>query len=377
MSNLRILIATIRNPNIEHVVEMRAQALTLGVPVQMIDFGASAYSLEISEEGNQSFSQCLQVNEMKKFREVISDSPGTVILLQSPYPEHYPAWLLDIMMETASMYAGYGIPLSNWSTGHFETPLIHSTKYLIAGSRYEESGYIGANKDAVVLLAGNPLLWRIRHINSMQDDKQAATRDLLWAPHWTTSWFGSRGFARFDRAVGPIKEWAEENPARTVTVRPHPLLQSALDTRHDKIYHPTASQLDDLLQSAQTLEEWNELLLLPNVLLSRNSFVHDVTTHKALITDGISIIAYFSATGKPICVYFDEQSPRFNDHGMQLLDCVDVVDSAHSLREWLDSTKIDRLNVNEVRLDLSQSLFPTFSQSPIEIWIERCFSLTP
>jgi len=375
MSTPRLLIATVRSPTIEHVVEMREQALMAGVPVEMLDFGANTYSLGIDEERERESSESILINEPNDLRDVISDSAANVILFQSPYSEHYPDWLLDLVMETASVYAGYGIALSNWSAGHFETPLINATKYLIASSKYEESGYTNANKDATVMLAGNPLLWRIRCLSSVQSDNCSANRDLLWAPHWTTSWFGSRGFARFSTALGPIREWVKQNPSRTLTVRPHPLLRYALDTRHDTLKHPTASQLDDILDNVETLEAWDNLLSLPNVMLSEDSFVHDIVTHNALVTDGVSIIAYFSSTGKPLCVYFDEESPRFNDHGMQLLESADVVDSASSLWTWLNSDEIGRKDTNEFRLNLTSMLFPTFTQSPIQIWAERFFIL--
>ena len=158
------------------------------------------------------------------------------MFLQSPYPEHYPDWIKGLDGEISFAYAGYSIPLVDYFPGTYGSSIVRNSRYLLAGSQDELNGYRAvAQRDAVVLLTGNPLMFQLRKkIAENQVHPKRSVR-ILWAPHWTKSWEdSSEGFARWEMALEAIHVFAKENPDTEIIFRPHPLLHAAIEAELDK-----------------------------------------------------------------------------------------------------------------------------------------------
>ncbi len=114
------------------------------------------------------------------------------MFLQSPYVEHYPDWLIGLDREISFAYAGYAIFLSDYYPGTYGSSIVQKSRYLLAGSQDELNGYRAvAQKDAVVLLTGNPLMFQLRKKIAENQERSKRSVRILWAPHWTKSYFST------------------------------------------------------------------------------------------------------------------------------------------------------------------------------------------
>jgi hypothetical protein len=304
-------------------------------------------------------------------------SNSRAMFLQSPYIEHYPEWFLSLATEVKFAYAGYGISLSNYIEGQFNSPLIHLCRYLLAASPYEVMGYQKyLDPQTFVFLTGNPLMFELRKILSDSTATQGSFRSqLLWAPHWSKDWLnGKHGFAQWKKTVGAVLEFANLNPLIAVVVRPHPILREAI----------TASQLEnrllknrealksiDLESDVHELDDFVKLIKLPNVILSTNTLVEDVLRSSHLITDGVSIIGYWATTGKPMLIVESEEGSPFNEDGKLIIAISDHAESSEEITNWLNKADFtSRTPINIDLQELSRNIHPTFSKSPMQIFHE-------
>jgi hypothetical protein len=245
-------------------------------------------------------------------------SKDTAVVLQSPYLEDYPDWFWaekETNQNLRFIYTGYGIALSNWSAGHYRLP---SFKLVDRLGATDILGFVGAflHEPLKTRLIPDPQAKLLSNrITSRQPE-----RSLLWAPHWSQNWFrNTRGFSRFTESLTPITHFLLRNPEKTLTFRPHPILKKAINCLATKA-NPDSEEERRTLDSIKNLEvQYVDFISLPNVKFSDSSLVQDILSHEKLITDGVSIIAYWGLTGKPMVVWRDSDSPSFNSLG-RLLD---------------------------------------------------------
>jgi hypothetical protein len=293
------------------------------------------------------------------------------IFLQTPYMEHYPNWLHSFHRRFA--YAGYGLPMTDWDEGHFGQEFVKKSTLLIAGSSYEFQGYKEIiNSEADVVFSGNPMMWKLRQQLTKQNADFDQGLQLLWAPHWSPNWFTSkRGFSRWKECLLPILEFSKANPKVKVIVRPHPILSLALESQESSTESVMSREVLSV-QSEEFFEEnlrlYDELLHLENVSVSQNSLINDVLNSDFLLTEGVSIIGYWATTGKSIAVYRDQDSPPFGGNSESLLKEVEVLSSSVSVAHWLNGLTAYKSDLKNERLvELSEVLFPTFSENPIQL----------
>jgi hypothetical protein len=296
------------------------------------------------------------------------------MFLQSPYPEHYPDWIKGLDGEISFAYAGYAISLVDYFPGTYGSSIVRNSRYLLAGSQDELSGYRAvAQRDAVVLLTGNPLMFQLRKKIAENQVHPKRTVRILWAPHWTKSWEdSSEGFARWEVALEAIHIFARENPDKEIVFRPHPLLRAAIEAELGK--KKTLKNRESIKTSESHsfnifTRELREFFRLKNVKMSKNTMLQDVYQSDLLITEGLSIIAYWAATGKPILVLRDSKSPKFNTEGEMLLAKVEQTDDAAQILTWLN-TRSTFMDANRDLIALSDLVHPTFDKSPLEMIFE-------
>ena len=164
--------------------------------------------------------------------------------------------------------------------------------------------------------------------------------DLLWAPHWTQTWFSSPyGYSRFLDALPVMTKFLEANPSVSVTFRPHPILNDAIDAIVGEL-EPDSREVRSVALDIKDHKSNIELFLSkPNMKRSTRTMIEDIHQHHALLTDGISIIAYWAVTGKKIAVMRDEHSPPFNSLGRALSFFLPQLKDRSSLEKWLVSVR--------------------------------------
>jgi hypothetical protein len=293
------------------------------------------------------------------------------MFLQSPYEEHYPDWFENIHAEINFAYSGYSINLADYYPGTYGSSIVRNSQFLLAGSQDELNGYkTVARADAIVLLTGNPLLFQLRKMIAENKDHPKKLLRILWAPHWTNSWQNSTGgFARWGIALEAIHKFARQNLDIEIVFRPHPLLRAAIDAELSKgkiLKNRESIKSRESDEFRAFVPELKEFLRLKNVEVSKDTMLQDVYQSDLLVTEGLSIIAYWAATGKPILVLRDEKSPKFNSEGEELLATMDQTNVAKEILSWLNLQSSSR-KINKARSELSNLIHPTFDKSPLEL----------
>ena len=369
---MHICLASLRTPVIEHLLIIREQASRVGVDTCLLDFGQSDFDL--TKYGLHSHYNFNIVHDAKTLADHTSTSCSSAIVLQSPYPEHYPSWFKGHPGFPPFAYFGYGLPLSDWTVGHFATPLIQDCTYLLASSHYQVQGYQENVPKAQTQLTGDPLLYELRRFqrfNTSSDFNQDRST-FLWAPHWTRSWTDtSSGYGRFQESCSNILTWFRNNPSAQLRFRPHPLLGEALhfalaeklESNHREVNKSLNPELD-----ISSLSSLRALLDLPNVTFSDKSLVQDVLESSALVTDGVSIIGYWASTGKPMLIIRDKDSANFNNYVIDLIESVDACTPGKEIENWLDQI-YHSPSENLLSRAIANSIFPTYRKSPVDKWL--------
>ena len=307
------------------------------------------------------------------FLKHVERSESKAIFLQSPYVDHYPDWFLDLHDSASLAYSGYSLSLVDYFEGQYGSHLVKNSKYLLAGSHDEYRNYVKyGSKNSIVVLTGNPLMYSLRRRMTLNSNPRNGNQILLWAPHWIEKWeTNGKEFARWETALRSILTFAEQNIDKKVIVRPHPLLRNVIDAylNHNSEILNRESRNAALSDSVtEILPKMKILLELRNVELSNASMMEDVLSADILITEGVSIIGYWAATGKPILVLRDSLSPNFNTEGEQLLLATEQASDAVDILDWIRRTSsLPPTKLNRELIELSQTLHPTFKTSPIDL----------
>lgn len=358
----------------EHMDAMRIQGRSAGIEFCRAEFPVSTFSDKKYTSLRSSFSRTY--NSKSNLTSHFIRAKSKAMFLQSPYEEHFPYWFEGLDQEIDFAYSGYSINLADYYPGTYGSSIVRKSQYLLAGSQDELNGYKAvARPNAVVLLTGNPLLFQLRKMTTGNLKQHKKSIKLLWAPHWTKTWQdASGGFARWEIALRAIYTFAKQNSEVNVVFRPHPLLRAAIEAelgekKSLKNRESMKTQKSDSFSLFAA--ELNEFLQLKNVRKSHNTMLEDVHQSDLLITEGLSIIAYWATTGKPILVLRDTGSPRFNAEGETLLSKIDQASEIPEILSWLISnSRFPLMDVNSDLISLSNFIHPTFNKSPLEMILE-------
>ena len=277
-----------------------------------------------------------------------------------PYSRVLSAEWQKMQLEKPVVYSGYGLPISKWDEFAHREFLQDVCDLILLRSASEEKrlGELGLSKKAIA--SGDPLLHDVISATAMLQ-KSDVCRTLLWAPHWSKKINGARGFYNWRWTVGPIYRHMKKYPNLALVVRAHPFL---LNAESKFLRHRTVGKL----------------FSLPNVSISDSSLIADIQRADALITDGVSIIGYYAATGKPLAttshVLFP---PPFSIEGRALVRASGTVSTPRGLSRFLASLQRDYANAlreNVVPQDLFRKLFFVRCAPPGEGLAKYPFSST-
>jgi len=226
----------------------------------------------------------------------------SAVWLPEPYEKLRPAVWRELWERAPIVYSGYGIPLFDWKQGLYGLSFFDKCSLILAPGPRDELEHREASAGRRnVILSGDPLLYEIAKLRDNSSDNQEIT-SVLWAPHWSKTWVdGSRGFATWEWAVVELYRFFRRHSDIDLIVRPHPHLNFN----------------EGRLLSRATARK---LLALPNVHRSEVSIVEDIERTDLLVSDGVSILAYFGVTGKPVVVLGDRKAQApFNELGREIV----------------------------------------------------------
>ncbi len=281
----------------------------------------------------------------------------SAVVVQTPYDEQRTSHWRELAQGDGLTYSGYGVPISNWTDGLYGLPFYRRCTYILLSTpeeakRHEAKGTYRRR----LIHTGDPLLFDV--VTGVGESAIATKPTILWMPHWTVDWFGKPGYSTFAETVFDILDVARSEGEATFVVRPHPLLSQPQGVSVPSDPDPHVA--------------YRELLRLPNVELSSRSLVDDLYAGSAVITDGVSGIAYAAAVGLPLAVCRRSDSPRFNEYGERIAATADtVVGSAERLR-WIRNQVANPPHRRNESLRLTVlECFPLHDRSPGEIFAER------
>jgi hypothetical protein len=325
---------------LDHAVALMNQFLNAGGQIDYCTLDNS----ELPDWADQLFSSCNKI-ALRAALDCIDSYSG--VWFQEPYDELRPVAIKEATIDSKNIYSGYGVPLTNWVHGNYQLEFFQRCHLICASSQfaksmYENSGFPPKN----VEWTGDPLLYSIFSSPSIAvTDK----KKFLWAPHWTQKWVdGSRGFSNWKESVGLLIAFFKANTDYSLIVRGHPHLETkGIEDEH------YASQFEDLLS-------------LKNVSLSHASLENDIRECMGMLSDGVSILAYFGITGKRMATFVSgDFVPPFNAAGLAIFNCMEKVFDLNSLEKWFKDVS-STVEPNENLRNLILQLFPFRNESPGE-----------
>ena len=279
------------------------------------------------------------------------------IFVQTPYEEQRHGDWRRLSADDGLAYSGYGVTISSWREGHYYAPLYLRCRYILLSTPSDFAPFRAAGiEDRRLLHTGSPILFDL--VSRRRTVAVPTDPVLLWMPHWTEDWFGSPGYSTWTETVFDVLHSAENEPTTTFIVRPHPLLRRQLEA-------PGRAESPPQLA-------YRNLLTLPNVELSTNDLIGDLLAASAVLTDGVSPIAYAAAVGMPLAVCRRFDSPPFSPNGERIAAAAETVVTSGQRRNWIKRQANSPARArNEHLQQVVLSCFPLHDRSPGEVFAER------
>lgn len=211
--------------------------------------------------------------------------------LPEPYEQLRPTEWRNLWERVPVVYSGYTLPLSDWKRGLYELPFFDKCSLILASGPVDALEHRNAGGHLRrVITSGDPLMFEVAKLRETASSERRMG-SVLWAPHWTLKWVdGARGFATWEWVVGELYRFFKSHREVRLVVRPHP--------------HLRFSEGGAFARSVA-----RKLFSLPNVERSRSSMLRDIEESNLLVSDGVAILAYFAATGKPVVVVESHKAP--------------------------------------------------------------------
>lgn len=233
----------------------------------------------------------------------MKENRNSIFIPQTPYlTSSFNIKIAEFLQDVNNiLYYNYGVLLwndyiANNGIEFFEQFKLILTSFEDEAKMFQDAG-IGKNR---IYNIGNAFL---NEIEKQREKKKQSfphpQKGIIWAPHWSKEW-GSLGVSS-----KILLEYFKSNKLMNLTIRPHPLLTTITNRKS------LESERENVADSA-TMKNLIDLLKLPNVSVSRYPLLNDIAQHSTLVSDGISIVAYWATAKKPQLFIHDESSPRLS-----------------------------------------------------------------
>ena len=255
----------------------------------------------------------------------------TIFFLQTPYiDDHYSELTKQLFEKCRNAYINYGVNIERGETVALNLGVFKRFSPLLVANLSERQKFLDLGIDpSSLVVTGMPGPFEV-HSRCFSSAPQRKTpkeqrRVLLWAPHWITEW------TTWGSVLPELLSIAKAHPELKVVVRAHPFLTAVTKKLLPKEYRSAA---DD---SQASLNLMAEFLSLENVSLSSFNMVDDCIRSDWLLTDGVSIIAYWAATGKHLAITRSVKSPAFSEESDSITAHSQLIDTGQKgqVQRWI------------------------------------------
>jgi hypothetical protein len=277
------------------------------------------------------------------------------IWFQEPYQELWDPFWKDLIHAKHVIYSGYGLIMTDTDEFHYGLDFYKNCSTIMIQNTDMHSKFVsmGINEEKL-LFTGDPLKYELKNI--LNENFSSEKYDLVWMPHWTFKWMdGRKGFARWPEMFEEILSLAKSNPLFKILIRAHPLMDD-----------PNIVESDFKWSDVK-----NKLMFESNITFSNSSLVDDIISSKSLISDGVTPIAYFGLTGKPVCYFkgVGEFGP-FNENGLKIVKTTKVASSSDEILSWIKEMRSTNYLGNKL-LQTINEIFPNFTDSPGKLLVSH------
>lgn len=289
------------------------------------------------------------VQHLKSLKRKILKNNG-IIFIQTPYLfDHYIESSLDLLEEVRLGYLNYGVNLADTPDYHYELDSYKSIFALLVANEFEKEAFIasGINPDNI-LIVGIPVVHELIHFNQNTNPGSNSPLMLLWAPYWAGTW------SNWEKTLHPLYMLAKKHSDLEIKVRAHPLLTPVTSRKVPSAYQTAKAS------SADSELLFQKLIALPNVKISHDTIVADCRMHDILLTDGVSIIAFWAATGKKQGIIRRATSPHFSSQYLE------INEKAHHLD--IDTRQVENWITENLELHHRNELAETNRSSSPSTW---------
>lgn len=289
------------------------------------------------------------LRHLKSIKRQILRNNG-IVFIQTPYLfDHYVDSSIDLLKGVRLGYLNYGVNLADTPDYHYELDTYKSISTLLVANEFEKEAFIAAGINPEnILVVGIPVVHELIHFIDKTAPDSNAPLKLLWAPYWAGTW------SNWEKTLRPLYTLAKGNSDIEIKVRAHPLLTPI-----------TSREVPSAYQTAKASSEnseflFQQLLALPNVEISQDTIVADCRIHDLLLTDGVSIIAFWAATGKNQGVIRRATSPDFSSQYLEINENVHHLD--------IDTPQVENWITENLELHHRNELAKTNHSSSPSTW---------
>ena len=265
------------------------------------------------------------VEQLRSLKRKILANQG-ITFIQTPYlSDHYVASSLDFLKEVRLGYLNYGVNLANTPDYHYQLDIYNSISALLVANEFERDAFIAAGvSPEKIVSVGVPVIHELIHFTQKSEPASQKPLKVLWAPAWAWGW------SNWEETLPTLYAVAKKHSDLEVKIRAHPLL-TPLTSRQVPPSYQTAKP-----RSANSESLFQKLLSLPNVEISNDTIVADCRMHDILLTDGVSIIGFWAATGKKQGVIRRATSPQFSSQYLEINQNVQHLDiDTNQIEDWI------------------------------------------
>jgi hypothetical protein len=266
----------------------------------------------------------------------LRDLLPAAVFLPSPYISHRHESLAPKNLGPVH-YVNYCFTIYPSTGEAFELPFYRECDVVYAENDYCVEHFVHAGVErSHIIKTGHPAL---DHWDT--DRGRADVPTVLWCPWWSTHWPGKGentvGYSTFIPSYQAVLDEAARRPYMQFTIRPHPLLWSqlrkdALWTAQDELrFHTRAAELDNVTVEGNVTMTTRYPVYPGHIKQFEQAW--------AMVTDGVSFLAEFGYTGKPLLLTQAPGNPGWNPVGQAICDVVQRSDGIQGLKSFLDQVE--------------------------------------
>lgn len=222
--------------------------------------------------------------------------------------------------------------------------------YCLSENQLEKAKKTFIGRKEILKFLGNTKFEYITKHNQVKSElAQSPMLKILWAPHHSLNdeWIA---FGTFEKNCLEFIEIAKKYKDKIhIRLRKHPLLEQSIRRIDEKLYDKFLAEWEKL-ENTSIDDEWN--------------YLKSFDWSDILITDGVSFIAEYPFTGKPVLFIENEKHLKFNRNGEICKEYSYVIKNNFEIYKYIDKILNNELKIKrEVFLKMKNEFLKTINAS--------------